>query len=73
MSDIEIETLSTLFMVFICSWLVGSTVGWWIFLQLFKKFDNYMQDRYWAKRGFEKIKGEDGKEWYVGYGWPYDN
>lgn len=46
MSDMEIETLSTLFMVFICSWWAGSTVGWWIFLQLFKKFDNYMQDRY---------------------------
>jgi hypothetical protein len=43
MSENEIEMWATLFIWFIGGWLFGSTVGWWIFLRLFKAFDDYMQ------------------------------
>lgn len=67
MTDTEIETFSTLFILFIGTVVIGGTVGWWMFLRLFKFFDNYMQDRYWRKQGYRKMKSEDGTTWYVGY------
>jgi len=40
-------------------------VCFWVFAQLFGMVDNYMQDRYWRKRGYRPIKDDNGKEWYV--------
>jgi hypothetical protein len=67
MTDTEIETLSTLFILLLSTLVIGGTLGWWLFLRLFKWFDDYMQDRHWQKKGYQKMKGEDGKTWYVGY------
>ena len=45
MSENEIEMWSTLAIWFIGAWFVGSTVGWYTFVYLFKFFDDYMQNR----------------------------
>lgn len=45
---------------------IGS-VGFYLFALAFCTVDNYMQDRYWRKRGYTKAKAQDGQEWYVGY------
>lgn len=39
----------------------------WIFCKLFGMYDQYMQDRYWRKRGFLRTMSQDGQEWYVGW------
>jgi|688.fasta_scaffold189729_3 hypothetical protein len=66
MSEAEVEMWATLAIWFIGAWFVGSTVGWWIFLQTFRLVDNYLQDRYFAKMGWKKMKDDSGKTWYVG-------
>lgn len=45
MTDTEIETLSTLLILFIGAVVVGSTVGWWVFINVFRMIDNYLQNR----------------------------
>ena len=36
-----------------------------LFALAFCTLDNYLQDRYWAKRGYSKYTAEDGQMWYV--------
>ena len=28
-------------------------------------YDQYMQDRYWRKRGFLRTMSQDGQDWYI--------
>lgn len=44
-----------------------SDISFYLFCKLFGVIDSYMQDRHFQKRGFSKMVGEDGQEWYVGY------
>ena len=68
MSDAEIEMWATLLIWTIGAIVFGSTVVWWLFLRAFKLIDDYLQDRYYAKMGWKKMKDDSGKTWYVGYG-----
>lgn len=63
--------ITTFWIVF--AWVVAigtmylfSNLLFWIFVQVFGCIDNYMQDRYWRKRGYTRMTGQDGQEWYVG-------
>jgi len=67
MSENELEMWATLAIWFIGAWFVGSTVGWWAFLRLFGIVDNYLQDRQFRQKGWDKVTSEDGEVWYVGY------
>lgn len=67
MTDTEIKTMSTLFMLLICAVVISGTVGWWVFLQTFKIVDDYLQDRQFRKKGWKKMKDDSGQTWYVGY------
>jgi hypothetical protein len=64
--------MSPIFFLSIVAACVGiffiSDISFYLFCKLFGVIDNYMQDRHFAKRGFSKMAGEDGQEWYVGYG-----
>lgn len=42
MSDSEIEMWATLAIWFIGGWFIGSTLGWYLFLRLFKILDDYL-------------------------------
>ena len=44
---------------------VATTIGFHLFSIIFCTLDDYLQDRYWAKRGYTKDVGEDGQTWYV--------
>jgi len=66
-TDTEIETFSFLFIMGVGILTVGGTVGWWLFLQVFRIVDNYMQDRQFRKMGWDKVIDKDGQVWYVGY------
>lgn len=67
MSDADIETYAFLFILFSGIAVFSYTVGWWIFLRTFKMVDDYLQDRHFRKKGWDKMIGQDGKVWYVGY------
>lgn len=67
MMDSQIETWSTLFLWFIGSWFAGYTVGWYLFPRLLKLVDDYLQERYFLAKGFQKMLDDKGKVWYVGY------
>lgn len=56
----------TISLMFGFLYLVGN-VGFWVFSRVFGMIDQYMQDRYWAKRGFLRTMSQDGQEWYVGW------
>lgn len=43
-----------------------SIISWQIFVRLFKMFDDYMMDRHFKKMGYEKLKCQEDKTWYVG-------
>jgi hypothetical protein len=43
---------------------VSCTLGYWAFDGAMELIEN----RKIMKRGFSKMVGEDGQEWYVGYG-----
>lgn len=68
MTDTEIETLSTLFIMTVGTLVFSGSVGWWVFVRVFKMVDDHLQDRELRKKGRKKMLGEDGKVWYVGYG-----
>ena len=46
-------------------YVIGN-VGFWIFAQIFGIVDQYLQDRHFRKLGLEKMKDENGNDWYVG-------
>jgi hypothetical protein len=58
-----VVTISLMF-GFLC--LVGN-VGFWVFAKVWGIYDQYMQDRYWRKRGFLRTMSQDGQEWYVNW------
>lgn len=65
--DSQIEMWATLAIWFIGAWLVGSTLGWYLFLRLFKIVDDYLQERNFRAKGFQKMLDDKGEVWYVGY------
>ncbi len=67
MTDTEIETLSTLFILLICTVVIGGTVGWWVFLRMFKMIDDYLQTRQLKQKGWDRMISDNGKVWYTGY------
>ena len=56
----------TISLMFGFGYLVGS-VGFYLFAKVFGMIDQYMQDRYWRKRGFLRTMSQDGTEWYVNW------
>ena len=56
-----------MWVVVIAGMYVFSGAMFWLFAQAFGLVDNYLQDRYWAKRGWKKMKDDSGQTWYVGY------
>lgn len=44
---------------------IVTTIVLCLFSMVLRTLDNYLQDRYWAKRGYAKYVGEDGQTWYV--------
>ena len=65
--DSQIEMWATLAIWFIGAWFAGSTLGWYLFLRLFKIVDDYLQERYFLAKGFQKMLDDKGEVWYVGY------
>jgi len=62
-------------LVIIGMWIVAiagmylfTGITFWAFAQLFGLIDNYLQDRYWASKGYERMTDNKGETWYVGYG-----
>ena len=45
---------------------VFGNVCFWIFVQIFGIVDQYLQDRHFRKLRLEKMKDENGNDWYVG-------
>jgi len=56
----------TLFFLIILGFCLFVNFTWYLFLQLFRMFDNYMMDKQFKKINYEKMKCENGKTWYVG-------
>jgi hypothetical protein len=68
----NIDYLADLFILLMCGCIVGYYIGQRlkVYVQMYKA--KRMHDQFISK-GFTVMKDEYGKEWYVGYGWPYDN
>lgn len=55
----------TIALMFGTLYVIGN-VGFWIFAQIFGIVDQYVHDRYFRKLGLQKMKDENGNDWYVG-------
>ena len=68
MTTIIIATMwiVTIALMFGFLYLVG-TVGFWCFAKVWGIYDQYMQERYWRKRGFLRTMSQDGQDWYINF------
>jgi hypothetical protein len=55
-----------------CFSIIGYYIGQYLNVYVQRYKDKRMHDQF-IRKGFTVMKDDNGKEWYVGYGWPYDN
>jgi hypothetical protein len=62
---IALMWIVTIALMFGTLYVIGN-VGFWVFAQVFGFVDQYLQDRHFRKLGLERMKDENGNDWYVG-------
>ena len=68
----DIEYMADMFIMLMCFSIIGYYIGQYV-RGLYVNYLSYKMDKKMKDKGFDKVVGEDGVEWYIGYGWPYDN
>jgi hypothetical protein len=70
--NMNVDYLADLFIMFMCFSIIGYYIGQYLNVYVQRYKDKRMHDQF-IRKGFTVMKDDNGKEWYVGYGWPYDN